>query len=278
MPDCILEACDLHYRYPCGKVALNGMNLRVSAGQKLAVLGANGSGKTTLFLCLNGTYKPTAGQLLLNGKPAGYSRTDLLAWRKQVGLVFQDPDDQIVGGTVIQDIAFGPLNLGYSPSDARRIARETMEQIGIPEFAERPAHELSHGERKIVAMAGILAMKPSLVILDEPTAGLDPSWTERVIDLLNAIHQNGTTVVLSTHNMDFAYEWADEAVVLVQGAARCHGPVSEILAQDEAIRDAKLSTPLLLQVTRQFGLTDTGTPIRSRRQLLNRLKTASKPV
>ena len=278
MPDCILEARDLHYRYPCGKVALNGMNLRISAGQKLAVLGANGSGKTTLFLCLNGTYKPTAGHLLLNGKPAGYSRADLLAWRKQVGLVFQDPDDQIVGGTVIQDIAFGPLNLGHSPSDARCIARETMKQIGIPDFADRPAHELSHGERKIVAMAGILAMKPSLVILDEPTAGLDPSWTERVIDLLNAIHQNGTTVVLSTHNMDFAYEWADEAVVLVQGTTRCHGPVIEILAQGEALRDAKLSTPLLLQVTRQFGLTDNGTPIRSRRQLLNRLKTPSKPV
>jgi cobalt/nickel transport system ATP-binding protein len=153
-----------------------------------------------------------------------------------------------------------------------------MKQIGIPDFADRPAHELSHGERKIVAMAGILAMKPSLVILDEPTAGLDPSWTERVIDLLNAIHQNGTTVVLSTHNMDFAYEWADEAVVLVQGTTRCHGPVIEILAQGEALRDAKLSTPLLLQVTRQFGLTDNGTPIRSRRQLLNRLKTPSKPV
>jgi cobalt/nickel transport system ATP-binding protein len=101
-------------------------------------------------------------------------------------------------------------------------------------------------------------MKPSLVILDEPTAGLDPRWTDRIIDLLNAIHQNGTTVVLSTHNMDFAYAWADEAAVLVQGTTRCHGPVNEILAQDEVIRDAKLSPPLLLQITRQFGLTHHG--------------------
>lgn len=272
MPDCILEARNLHYRYPCGKVALSGMNLRVTAGRKLAVLGANGSGKTTLFLCLNGTFKPAQGALLLNGKPMGYSRTELLAWRKQVGLVFQDPDDQIVGGTVIQDIAFGPLNLGNPAEEARRIALETMERIGITGFAERPAHELSHGERKIVAMAGILAMKPSLVVLDEPTAGLDPSWTERVIDLLNAIHQNGTTVVLSTHNMDFAYEWADEAAVLTQGTARCHGPVDEILAQDEVIREAKLSPPLLLLAARQLGLDGAGAPIRSRRQLMKAIQ------
>jgi len=271
MPDIILEARDLHYRYPCGKVALNGLNLRVTAGRKLAILGANGSGKTTLFLCLNGTYKPAAGSVWLHGKPTGYSRIDLLAWRKQVGLVFQDPDDQIVGGTVIQDIAFGPLNLGHSPAAARQIALETMEQIGISEFAERPAHELSHGERKIVAMAGILAMKPKLVILDEPTAGLDPSWTERVIELLNAIHQNGTTVVLSTHNMDFAYEWADEAVILAHGATQCRGPVDEVLTQDETLRNARLAPPLLLLAARHLGLTTEGAPIRSRQQLLDRL-------
>ncbi|MEI7879821.1 MAG: ABC transporter ATP-binding protein [bacterium] len=271
MPDCILEARDLHYRYPCGKVALSGLNLRVTAGRKLAVLGANGSGKTTLFLCLNGTYKPTTGTVLLNGKPTGYTRTDLLAWRKQVGLVFQDPDDQIVGGTVIQDIAFGPLNLGHSHEEARRIAMETMDRIGIADFAERPAHELSHGERKIIAMAGILAMKPKLVILDEPTAGLDPSWTERIIELLNAIHQNGTTVVLSTHNMDFAYEWADEAVILARGATLCLGPVGEVLARDEEMRSARLYPPLLLQTARYLGLAGDGAPVRSRRQLLDRL-------
>lgn len=268
MPDCILEARDLHYRYPCGKVALSGMNLKIEAGRKLAVLGANGSGKTTLFLCLNGTYNPTAGAILLNGRQAGYSRADLLSWRKQVGLVFQDPDDQIVGGTVIQDIAFGPLNLGNSPMEARRLAMETMERIGIADFAERPAHELSHGERKIVAMAGILVMKPKLVILDEPTAGLDPTWTERVIDLLNAIHQNGTTVVLSTHNMDFAYEWADDAVLLSRGIDLCLGPVGEVLAREEEVRQARLFPPLLLLTTRHLGLTGQGTPIRSRRQLL----------
>jgi len=271
MSECILEARDLHYCYPCGKVALSGLNLRINANRKLAVLGANGSGKTTLFLCLNGTYKPTAGSLLLNGQPAGYSRTDLLAWRKQVGLVFQDPDDQIVGGTVIQDIAFGPLNLGNAPAKARQIALATMEQIGIPGFADRPAHELSHGERKIVAMAGILAMKPKVVILDEPTAGLDPVWTARVIELLNAIHQAGTTVVLSTHNMDFAYEWADEAVILSHGTTQCIGPVGEVLTQDEALKHANLQPPLLLLAARSLGLTREGTPIRSRQQLMERL-------
>jgi cobalt/nickel transport system ATP-binding protein len=271
MPDCILEARDLHYSYPCGKVALSGMNLRIEAGRKLAVLGANGSGKTTLFLCLNGTYQPTAGTVLLNGQPAGYSRADLLAWRKQVGLVFQDPDDQIVGGTVIQDIAFGPLNLGNAPVEARRLALTTMERIGIADFAERPAHELSHGERKIVAMAGILVMRPKLVILDEPTAGLDPCWTERVIDLLNEIHQDGTTVVLSTHNMDFAYEWADEAVILSQGVTLCHGSSGDVFSQDDHLRAARLHPPLLLLISRQHRATGVGEPVRSRRAWLNNL-------
>jgi cobalt/nickel transport system ATP-binding protein len=271
MSDCILEARDLHYRYPCGKVALSGMTLRIEAGRKLAVLGANGSGKTTLFLCLNGTYQPTAGTVLLNGKPAGYSRADLLAWRKQVGLVFQDPDDQIVGGTVIQDIAFGPLNLGDSPGEARRLALATMERIGIADFAERPAHELSHGERKIVAMAGILVMKPKLIILDEPTAGLDPCRTERVIDLLNEIHQNGTTVVLSTHNMDFAYEWADEATILSQGATLCHGSSGDVFSNDDHLRAARLHPPLLLLMSRQLSALGGGEPVRSRRAWWNNL-------
>ena len=271
MSDNLLEARDVHYRYPCGKPALNGLNLTIPVGRKLAVLGANGSGKTTLFLCLNGTYKPAAGTILLEGKPVTYSRAGLLSWRQQVGLVFQDPDDQIVGGTVIQDIAFGPLNLGASPDEARRTARETMDQIGISDFAERPAHELSHGERKIVAMAGILVMKPKLVILDEPTAGLDPMWTERIIDLLNAIHAAGTTVVLSTHNMDFAYEWADDAVILSQGKALHHGLSGDVLSKEAELKAARLQPPLLLLVSQQLRVAG-GVPIRSRRAWM---KTAS---
>ena len=185
--------------------------------------------------------------------------------------MFQDPDDQIVGGTVIQDIAFGPLNLGASPDEARRTARETMDQIGISDFAERPAHELSHGERKIVAMAGILVMKPKLVILDEPTAGLDPMWTERIIDLLNAIHAAGTTVVLSTHNMDFAYEWADDAVILSQGKALHQGLSGDVLSKDAELKAARLQPPLLLLVSQQLRVAG-GVPIRSRRAWM---KTAS---
>ena len=221
MPDCILEARDLHYRYPCGKVALNGLNLRVTAGRKLAVLGANGSGTTTLFLCLNGTYKPSSGTVLLNEKPTGYSRADLLAWRKQVGLVFQDPDDQIVGGTVIQDIAFGPLNLGNSHEEARRIALETMGRIGISDFAERPAHELSHGERKIVAMAGILAMNPKLVILDEPTAALGVRESRRVLDLIRDVRARGMPIVLISHNMPHVFEVADRIHIHRLGKRLC---------------------------------------------------------
>lgn len=271
----VLQANDLHYTYPCGKTALTGLNLQIAGGRKLAVIGANGSGKTTLFLCLNGTLKPTKGDLLLHGQAVSYSRKGLLEWRRQVGLVFQDPDDQIIGGTVIQDVAFGPLNLGLPEETARRAVAQTMADVGIASFASRPAHELSHGERKIVAMAGILVMRPAVVILDEPTASLDPTSTERVISLLNRIHEAGTTIVTSTHDMDFAYEWADDALVLDQGTAACFGPVEDVFAKESTIRAAKLCPPLLLETVQQLQasgkLKSTGAPIRSRQQLLTAL-------
>ena len=275
MGDLIIEAKGLCYRYPCGKKALMGLDLRVERRRKLAVLGANGSGKTTLFLCLNGILRPQSGGLALQGRPVSYARRDLLEWRRSVGLVFQEPDDQVVAGTVLQDVAFGPLNLGLSHQEARERVGEALQALKIDHFRDRPTHELSHGERKLVAIAGVLAMRPDVVVLDEPTAGIDPEGAQQVLRVLETLHDQGTTLVISTHDMDMAYEWADDAVILSEGQTCRQGPVGEIFADDAALRRARLRPPWLLEITRRLqarGIVENDAgPIRSRRQLLEKL-------
>lgn len=276
MSEIMLEAREIAYRYPCGKRALDGLTVAIPRGRKVAVLGANGSGKTTLFLCLNGTLRPRSGTVLLDGTPVSYGRAALGEWRRRVGLVFQDPEDQVVAGTVIQDVAFGPLNLGLSHAAARQRAVDTMGTLGIERFADRPTHELSHGERKLVAIAGVLAMQPEVIILDEPMAGLDPAGSAHVGEVLEHIHQRGTTLVISTHDMDLAYEWADEAVILQNGRTSRQQPVHEVFADADALRAARLRPPLLLDITRHLQanglLRDTGQPVRSRQDLVERLR------
>ena len=275
MGDLIIEARGLRYSYPCGKNALTGLDLRVERHRKLAVLGANGSGKTTLFLCLIGILRPQSGELALQGRPVSYGRRDLFEWRRRVGMVFQEPDDQVVAGTVLQDIAFGPLNLGLSHQEARARAEEVLESLAIAHFRDRPTHELSHGERKLVAIAGVLAMRPEVVILDEPTAGIDPEGVRQVHRVLETIHERGATLVISTHDMDMAYEWADEAVILAGGRTCRQGPVSDLFADENALKEARLRPPWLLEMARCLKakgvLSRDGEPVRSRRQLLEML-------
>lgn len=273
MSDLVLEASGLCYRYPCGKDALTGLDLRVERGRKLAVLGANGSGKTTLFLCLNGILRPRSGALRLQGLPVSYARRDLMEWRRRVGMVFQEPDDQVVAGTVLQDIAFGPLNLGCSHAEARARATDVLRALNIESFRDRPTHELSHGERKLVAIAGVLAMRPDVVILDEPTAGIDPEGAQQVLRVLETLHDRGATLVISTHDMDMAYEWADDAVILSAGRTCRQGPIHEVFADDATLRRARLRSPWLLDIARRLQangvLGGDIRPIRSRSRLLD---------
>jgi cobalt/nickel transport system ATP-binding protein len=275
MADLIIEAKGLCYRYPCGKHALKGLDLRVERGRKLAVLGANGSGKTTLFLCLNGILKPQDGALAVQGRPARYGRRDLLEWRRQVGLVFQEPDDQVVAGTVTQDVAFGPLNLGLSHREAGERVSEALEALKIGHYRNRPTHELSHGERKLVAIAGVLAMRPEVVIMDEPTAGIDPEGAQQVLRVLETLHERGVTLVISTHDMDMAYEWADDAVILSRGRTCRQGAVTDLLADEALLREARLRTPWLIEIAGRLrtagALPRDGEPVRSRQRLLEAL-------
>ncbi len=193
MSDPALEARDIGFDYPGGIAALTALNLTIARGRRLAILGPNGAGKTTLLLHLNGTLRPKTGGIFLNGAPGGYSRGGLRAWRGTVGLVLQKPDDQLFSASVRQDISFGPLNLGL-PEDAVR-AR----------VVDHPTHMLSFGQKKRVAIAGIMAMRPAVLVLDEPIARLDPSGERHLLKALDGLHQAGTTLVFSTHDIDFAW-------------------------------------------------------------------------
>lgn len=214
----LLELDGLHFRYPGrSEPALRGASLQLMAGQKVALLGANGSGKTTLLLHCNGILRPEQGRIWLQGQPVAYDRRSLQAWRRRVGLVFQNPDDQIFSASVFQDISFGPLNLGLSAAEARARVHAAAELCAITELLERPTHALSGGQKTRVALAGVLAMEPDLLLADEVTAGLDPWMRRQVFMIFAELVAQGKTVLLSTHDLEIARYWADTLVVMEAG-------------------------------------------------------------
>ncbi|EWY40257.1 cobalt ABC transporter ATP-binding protein [Skermanella stibiiresistens SB22] len=254
MDEVILEAVGLRHAYPGGVEALRGIDLTITRGRRLALLGPNGCGKTTLFLHLNGTLRPGAGKVLLGGAPAGYDRRSLRDWRSRVSLVLQDPDDQIFAATVARDVAFGPLNLGLGETEARRRVASALAGLGIADLAERPTHMLSFGQKRRVAIAGALAMRPEVLLLDEPTAGLDAEGEVLLMAALDDLSAAGMTLVLSTHDVDLAYAWADEIAVFVDGRTIRHGPVTEVMADTNTLARARLRPPILLELASVLDL------------------------
>jgi cobalt/nickel transport system ATP-binding protein len=200
------------------------------------------------MLLINGTHQPQEGQLLVLGEPIDYSRAGLHRLRRQVAIVLQDPDDQLFGATVEQDVAFGPLNNGLTSDEARVQVHATLQRLGIEHLADRPIHELSLGEKRRVALAGVLVLRPQIVLLDEPTAGLDYDGITAMLDLLNDLHGAGTTLIISTHDTELAYGWADEAWVLGDGRIMSQGPTSQVLRDRAALQRAHLKVPLLVEI------------------------------
>ncbi len=254
MGDYILETEELEYSYPDGTKALSGASLKIGRGQKVALLGANGAGKSTLFLHFNGILKPSKGKVYFNGKPISYTKDGLMELRQKVGIVFQDPDTQLFSASVLQEISFGPMNLGLDKQDVRARVEKAMADTGITSLKDKPTHFLSYGQKKRVSIADILAMEPELIICDEPSAWLDPKHTRQIETLFKEISEKGTTVVISTHDVELAYSWADYVFVLNEGTVIGHGEPERVFADDLLLKKASLTKPWIVDITNALML------------------------
>lgn len=222
---------------------MDGFNLTIEGGRRTAVLGANGAGKTTLFYTLTGVHRPQKGQVLYNGTPIDYTREGLRDLRSDVAVVLQNPDEQIFCSLVEEDVAFGPLNLGIDRDEVEARVEKALRDMRISEYARRPLQQLSGGQRKRVAIAGALAMQPKIMIMDEPTAGLDPQASMEVMELAEKLRLNGVTVLISTHDIDLVYRWADVSDVLNKGKIEFTGDADEFYSDPERVYDCGLLIP-----------------------------------
>ncbi|MCY9547764.1 energy-coupling factor ABC transporter ATP-binding protein [Lysinibacillus xylanilyticus] len=249
MTDLYFDLTHLSYAYADGTNALTDITLQLPKGKKIALLGHNGAGKSTLFQHLNGILKPTAGSISFCGKELNYSRKALKELRQQVGIVFQDADNQLFSGTVKQDIAFGPLNLGWTTEKIEEKIAWAVAQTQVEALLDKPIHFLSVGQKKRVAMAGVLAMEPSVLLLDEPTAGLDNYYSAQVLQYLAMLENGERTILLATHDISLAYEWADQIIVMEAGRIIYNGDPVAMFFQEDLLKRAHLERPWVFDMT-----------------------------
>lgn len=247
--DIILKAENLYFSYDDeNSHSLNGLSLEIKRGQKVAFMGSNGSGKSTFFLCCNGIHRPSTGTLYFDGEPVTYDKKGLLKLRSKVGIVFQDPDNQLFSASVYQEISFGILNLGVSEEDAKKEVEEVIDHLEITPFRHKPTHSLSGGQKKQVSIADILVMHPDIIILDEPAAALDPKHTTMVNHIVNRLTEAGITVLMATHDVNYAYEWADEIMLFHEGKVLMHGTPADVFSNKEVLARTNLEPPAVLEL------------------------------
>ena len=244
----IVEVKDLHFIYPDNTVALNGVSFRVHHGEAVAIIGANGAGKSTLLLHLNGFLAPTGGEVRVGDFPL--TRKTLPEVRRTVGMVFQDPDDQLFMPTVYDDVAFGPLNMGLPCEEVETRVKESLARVGAGHLMGKPPYRLSGGEKKRVAIATVLAMSPSILVMDEPTAGLDPFARRQLITILREF---GHTRIFTSHDLDMVLELCNRVIVMHEGAVKADGPPAEIFRDDALLASCRLERPLSMQGCRICG-------------------------
>lgn len=243
----LMEFEQLRYTYPCSKQeTLRGLSFKITKGKKYALIGHNGCGKTTLFRMANGLYRPHQGVVRWRGNSLKYDRSFLTQLRQEVGLVFQDPEQQLVATTVEEDLSYGLCNLGLPESVIAERVQETLENFNLLDLADYPVNYLSLGQKKRVAIADVMILKPKLLLLDEPTAYLDPRQTRELLKQLEQIYREGATILLASHDLNFVYQWADWLLVMNKGKLILEGTPQTVFNQRELLEDLELGVPLAL--------------------------------
>ncbi len=246
---------NLEYIYKNEKsTALENINMDFDKGDVIGVIGSNGSGKSTLFMNLMGILKPVKGEILFNNKKIEYNKKGLYNLRKNVGMVFQDPDKQIFYSNVYDDIAFALRNLGIEESEVKERVVKALEDVNGLEFINKPAHYLSYGQKKRVAIASIIAMNQKIVLLDEPCAGLDPISTNAILDIIVRLKNKGIKVVISSHDMNLIYDICDYIYVLNKGKIIEEGKNTEVFLDEDKITKAGLELPWIVEIHKNTGI------------------------
>jgi cobalt/nickel transport system ATP-binding protein len=238
----IVEVRNLRHIYPDGTAALKDVSFVITHGESVGIIGANGAGKSTLLQHLNGCLEPTGGSIHIGHTPL--SKGTLPDIRRTVGMVFQDPDDQLFMPTVFDDVAFGPLNLGYSQTDVEERVTEVLEMVGAGHLRDKPPYHLSGGEKKRVAIATVLSMSPDILVMDEPTSGLDPFARRQLMALLREFRH---TKIFTSHDLDMVLALCERTIVLHAGVVRADGPTGEIFSNDALLAGCCLEKPLSMQ-------------------------------
>ncbi len=238
----IVQTDNLHYTYPDGTIGLNGISFRITHGESVALVGANGAGKSTLLMHLNGYLLPSKGDIRIGDYPL--NKKNIKAARRSVGMVFQDPDDQLFMPTVYDDLAFGPMNLGMPEEEITRRIHNALETVGASHLIHRPPHKLSGGEKRAVAIATVIVTSPDILVMDEPSSNLDPMARRRLINLLKTFEH---TKIIATHDMDMALDICERTIILHNGEITADGPTIDLFSNEALLKKSGLEKPLRMQ-------------------------------
>jgi cobalt/nickel transport system ATP-binding protein len=247
MAENIITLHNVSYKYPSGTLALNSVDIGLPKGKKIVLLGGNGAGKSTLLLLLNGILKATTGLLRYESVAYNYKKSGLRELRSKIGLLFSDPDNQLIAPTVYEEISFGLNNISRNKEWVRKKVEEALDTFCLHELSNKPPHELSAGQKKRVCLAAVLAMEPEVVVCDEPASSLDPWHTRLTFDYLDRLNEKGKTILISTHDVNQAYTWADHIIILKKGGVLADGMPKEVFSKKDLIEDTGLNLPFIVE-------------------------------
>lgn len=253
MAEKIIELKKAVYKFDDGTAGLNGVDLTIRRGERAAVIGRNGSGKSTLFLALNGILKLSGGEYLFQGTKVKYSRKGKENIKRKVGIVFQNSDNQLFMPSVLTDVCFGIINMGFSSAEAEKKAEQCLDALGILDLKNKPIHYLSGGEKKLVSLAGVLAMEPEVILLDEPYSSLDAVGIAALNDILYKLNREGITIVISDHDLDRVYCFADTVHIMDKGQVQRCGECREVFLDEEYINNVFGTYPYIPQIYKMLG-------------------------